>query len=79
MFKRPSTKAALLLDDAALFTHEGVVPVNLAGKSPPNCERDFSELGLRPQSALAASSDDIPLIDRGNAVRCPLLPRAAGL
>jgi hypothetical protein len=31
--KRLPTEAALLLDDAALFTHQRVVSVNLAGKS----------------------------------------------
>jgi len=35
------TEAALLLDGAALVTQEGVVPVNLAGKSRPTLSHIF--------------------------------------
>jgi hypothetical protein len=45
-FKRPPTRAALLLDDAALVTHEGVVPVNLACKSRPTAREIFQSLGF---------------------------------
>ena len=43
-FKGLPTGAALLLDDAALVTHEGVVPVNLAGKSRPSAREIFQSL-----------------------------------
>jgi hypothetical protein len=45
MFGLP-TDAALLLDDAALVTHQRVVPVDLAGKSQPAMGEIFQKLGL---------------------------------
>jgi hypothetical protein len=46
MSERLPTEAALLPDGTALVTHEGVVPVNLAGKSRPAMGEISQNLGL---------------------------------
>jgi len=44
--KRPPTEAALLLDYAALLTHQRLISIDLAGKSRPTLGQIFQNLGF---------------------------------